>query len=81
MTKQLPKLFTTKGCTQCQALKPHLEREGVEVEVIDAQENREAAMEYEVGGVPTIILPDGTRYTGGGNCMRYVMVDSKAEAE
>lgn len=77
MTKELPKLFTAADCTQCQALKPHLEREGVEVETIDAHENKAIAAQYAIGGVPAIILPDGTRYTGGSECMKYVMVDSK----
>lgn len=70
MTKDI--LFTTKSCTQCAALKPHLEREGFDIEIIDAEDHPIKASEYGIMNVPTIVTVDGDKYIGGAEGMRYI---------
>lgn len=68
----MDKLFTTKSCTQCAALKPHLTANNIDIEIIDAEDNPELAFEYGIMNVPTIVTEDGYKYVGGGEGMRYI---------
>lgn len=73
MPNKLPILFTTKSCTQCQALKAQLALNNIEVEIIDAEEHPIKAAEYEVGfKVPHLVAENGDRFIGGGEGMRYI---------
>ncbi|MCU7556561.1 glutaredoxin family protein [Macrococcus capreoli] len=68
----MDKLFTTKSCTQCAALKPHLSANNLDVEIIDAEDNPELAFEHGIMNVPTIVTTNGDRYVGGAEGVRYI---------
>ena len=52
----LPLLFTTKTCPNCKMAKMLLEKAGIEVEIVDAQEHPEVAKEYGVTKAPTLLI-------------------------
>ena len=51
--------FTASWCGPCKMLAKTLEGEdlGVEIEVVDIDENRELCTQYNVRGVPTLLDP------------------------
>ena len=59
MTKKIYR-FTASWCGPCKALAKVLENEnlGVEIEVIDIDENRELCEKYNIRGVPTLVNPE-----------------------
>jgi len=52
----LPLLFTTKTCPNCKMAKMLLEKAGIEVEIVDAQDHPEVAKEYGVTKAPTLLI-------------------------
>ena len=52
-------LFTTPTCPKCRASIPMLNEAGIEVEIINANENRELAIKYGVKKAPTLVADDG----------------------
>ena len=61
-------MFSTSWCGYCRRLKTQLGREGIQMQVIDIEEQPEyAAYVEEVNGgnqtVPTLVFPDGTSAT------------------
>ena len=52
----LPLLFTTKTCPNCKMAKALLEKAGIEVEIVDAQDRPEVAREYGVTKAPTLLI-------------------------
>ena len=55
-------LFTTATCPNCKAAKMLLDKEGVEYEVLLANENAELANAYEVKQAPTLVVSSGDAY-------------------
>ena len=59
-------LFTTPTCPKCKASIPMLNEAGIDVEVINANEQRELAIKYGVKKAPTLVVDDGE------NVVKYV---------
>ncbi len=57
-TSTRPVLFTTKTCPNCKMAKMLLSKAGMEVEIIDAQENTELTKKYGVTKAPTMFVQD-----------------------
>lgn len=61
-------MFSTTWCGYCRRLKSQLDREGIEVSVVDIEHDDDAAVYVmQVNGgnqtVPTVVFPDGTAAT------------------
>jgi mycoredoxin len=61
-------MYTTPWCGYCHRLKSQLDREGIEYDVVDIEQEPEAAaiVESANGGnqtVPTLVYADGTAQT------------------
>ena len=61
-------MYSTSWCGYCHRLKPQLDREGIEYQVIDIERDGDAAefVRSVNGGnqtVPTVRFPDGTSLT------------------
>jgi S1-C subfamily serine protease len=59
--------FSSQRCTHCQSMQPivaQLARQGVNVQVIDADRERSLAQQFQVPGVPTFVVMSGGRETG-----------------
>ena len=52
-------LFTTPTCPKCKAAIPMLNEAGIDVEVINANDQRELAIKYGVKKAPTLVADDG----------------------
>ena len=52
-------LFTTPTCPKCKASIPMLREAGIEVEIINANEQRELTVKYGVKKAPTLVADDG----------------------
>ncbi|MDE6294268.1 MAG: thioredoxin family protein, partial [Clostridiales bacterium] len=59
-------LFTTPTCPKCKAAIPMLNEAGIDVEVINANDQRELAIKYGVKKAPTLVADDGE------NVVKYV---------
>lgn len=61
-------MYSTPWCGYCTRLKGQLEREGVELEVVDIERDPAAAeLVMSINGgnqtVPTVVYPDGSAHT------------------
>jgi mycoredoxin len=61
-------MYSTPWCGYCHRLKAQLDRDGIEYEVVDIEQEPEAAdLVMSVNGgnqtVPTLVYPDGTAQT------------------
>ena len=61
-------MFSTTWCGYCRRLKSQLDREGIEVSVVDIERDDDAAVYVmQVNGgnqtVPTVVFPDGSAAT------------------
>ena len=54
----VPMLFTTKTCPNCKMAKMLLEKAGIEVQILDASENKELAKELGVMKAPTMFVSE-----------------------
>ncbi len=66
-------LFTTKTCPNCRLAKEFLE--GIDYEIVDAEENSELAMKYGIMQAPTLVALQGdtvAKYANASNIKRYV---------
>jgi arsenate reductase-like glutaredoxin family protein len=64
------KLFTIKGCSNCQLVKDHLDREGIVYKLIDCDENMDdaiTAMKAAGSDILPITCYDGSNYIVGYN--------------
>lgn len=52
-------LFATKTCPNCKMAKMLLDKANIKYEVIDAEENVELTMKYNVKKAPTLLVPNG----------------------
>ena len=53
------KFFNAKWCDDCKRMKPHIEElisEGYSIQEIDVDEQPELAEQYNVRGVPTLVV-------------------------
>ena len=50
-------LFATKTCPNCKMAKMLLDKAGIKYQVIDAEENVELTMKYNVKKAPTLLVP------------------------
>ena len=65
-------LFTTKTCPNCKLAKEYLQ--GVEYEIIDAEENMELAQRFGVMQAPTLVVVSGDeykKYVNASNIKKY----------
>lgn len=58
-------LFTTKTCPNCTMVKKLLDKANITYEVIDAEENSNLALKYNVCQAPTLVTKDGTAKLAG----------------
>ncbi|WP_183096121.1 mycoredoxin [Nocardioides stalactiti] len=61
-------MYTTPWCGYCHRLKGQLDREGITFEIVDIEQQPEAAAVVESANhgnqtVPTLVYPDGTAMT------------------
>jgi mycoredoxin len=61
-------MYSTPWCGYCTRLKGQLDREGVELDVVDIERDPEAAeLVMSINGgnrtVPTVVYPDGSAHT------------------
>ena len=61
-------MFSTTWCGYCRRLKSQLDREGIEVTLVDIERDEDAAVYVmQVNGgnqtVPTVVFPDGSAAT------------------
>jgi mycoredoxin len=61
-------MYSTPWCGYCHRLKSQLDREGIDVDIVDIEEHPEAAaiVEHVNGGnqtVPTLVYADGSSHT------------------
>jgi len=69
-------LFTTKTCPNCRAAKQMLDKAGISYKVIDAEENADLSVKYDVRQAPTIVSPYGV-FAGIGNVKQFIAVAKK----
>jgi thioredoxin 1 len=50
--------MTASWCQPCKSLARTLDLQGINIEAVDIDENREMAMKYNIRGVPTILILD-----------------------
>ncbi len=66
-------LFTTKTCPNCKIAKEYLQ--GVDYEVVDAEENAELVAKYGIMQAPTLVVVSGDshkKYVNASNIKKYV---------
>ena len=69
-------LFTTKTCPNCRAAKQMLDKAGISYKVIDAEENSDLSIKYDVRQAPTIVSPLGV-FAGIGNVKQFIAAVKK----
>ena len=67
----VPMLFTTKTCPNCRTAKAALDAAGIKYEVVDANESRELAMEFDIKQAPTLVV-NGKKYAGIAAVKAYI---------
>ncbi len=55
-------LFTTKTCPNCRMAKTLLDTAGIKYTVIDAEEQKDIVLKYNVRKAPTLLVPNGDHY-------------------
>ena len=50
--------MTASWCQPCKSLARSLDLQGIKIEAVDIDENREMAIKYNIRGVPTILILD-----------------------
>ncbi|MBQ9135384.1 MAG: ribonucleoside triphosphate reductase, partial [Lachnospiraceae bacterium] len=71
-TDEVKYLFTTKTCPNCKLAKEYLQ--GVEYEIINAEENMELAQRFGVMQAPTLVVVSGDeykKYVNASNIKKY----------
>ena len=58
------KIVTTHYCGPCKELKSILKEKNIEVEFVDADENRDYVLENNVKSVPTLVTDEGDLISG-----------------
>jgi ribonucleoside-triphosphate reductase len=70
--KTVKYLFTTKTCPNCRAAKEYLKED--QVELVDAEENKELAEQYHIMQAPTLVVVDREgvhKYCNASNIKKY----------
>ena len=68
-------LLTTRTCTKCPMVKNMIEDKGLDIEIIDVEEDAEIASAAMVMSVPSIVvIKDGEfeTHVGQGACMEFI---------
>jgi len=55
-------LFTTKTCPNCALAKQMLNKAGIKYTMIDAEDEKEKTVKFEVKKAPTLLVPNGDSY-------------------
>ena len=69
-------LFTTKTCPNCRVAKQLLDKAGVAYTVIDAEENADLSMKYNISQAPTLVI-GGEVYSGINNVKAFLTAMKK----
>ncbi len=70
-------LFTTKTCPNCRIAKQLLDKAGIAYTVIDAEENAELSMQYNISQAPTLVI-GGEVYAGINNVKAFLNTAKEA---
>lgn len=54
------KLFTASWCKFCKPVKQYIEENGLDVEIMDIDEEVDQVLEYSITRIPALVMPDGT---------------------
>ena len=76
-------LFTTKTCPNCRTAIGLLERNGVEYRRLDAYEEQELALRFDIRTAPTLVVIEGEnveRFEGVGAINRYCQTLANGES-
>ncbi|MBR6960104.1 MAG: ribonucleoside triphosphate reductase, partial [Clostridiales bacterium] len=76
-----PMLFTTKTCPNCMAAKKFLADAGIDYELIDAEEQQDLSIKFNIMQAPTLIVPNGTGYETFANVSNIRKFISEAVAK
>ncbi len=69
-------LFTTKTCPNCRAAKQMLDKAGIAYTVIDAEENADLSMQYNISQAPSIVAGEEV-FSGIANVKTFISAVSK----
>lgn len=72
-------LLTTSTCTFCPMVKGMIEDKGLDIEIIDVEEDAEIASAAMVMSVPSIVVIKDEKYetyVGQGACMEFISKES-----
>ena len=69
-------LFTTKTCPNCRAAKQMLDKAGISYTVIDAEENTELSLKYNISQAPSIVA-GSTVFSGIANVKEFISAVKK----
>lgn len=64
------KLVSAQWCSPCKVLKSQLAEEGIDIEVIDVDENSEYVQKMDIRSVPTLVVNDSELITS--NILDYL---------
>ena len=72
-------LFTTKTCPNCKAAKAYLDEAGIEYTVIDAEEEMDLALKFDIMQAPTLVVSNNGEYEKFANLsnIRRFIIDSR----
>ena len=76
-------LFTTKTCPNCKAAKGYLDEAGIDYVVIDAEEQEELSIKYDIMQAPTLVVFENGEYKNVpnlSNIRRYIIDTQEAKA-
>ncbi len=76
-------LFTTKTCPNCKAAKAYLDEAGIDYVVIDAEEQEDLSIKYEIMQAPTLVVFENgeyKNYNNLSNIRRYIIDTQEAKA-
>jgi glutaredoxin len=71
------KLATATWCGPCKTLKANLESEGIEVEMLDIDENSEYVQKMGIRSVPTLIVNDQDLITSSEDILYYLKEENR----
>ena len=76
-------LFTTKTCPNCKAAKAYLDEAGIDYVVIDAEEQEDLSIKYEIMQAPTLVVFENGEYkniNNLSNIRRFIIDTQEAKA-
>ena len=76
-------LFTTKTCPNCKAAKSYLDEAGIDYVVIDAEEQQDLALKFDIMQAPTLVVAENGEYNSIpnlSNIRRYIIDNAEVKA-